>query len=240
MPPIIALWATPRSASTAFERMMIERGDHTVFDEPFSATYYFSHQRTSDRFEETLPDSSAGEVSARIRDEANRRPVFLKDMATHVLPYLEDDDLRPMTHSFLIRDPRRAVPSLVRRWPDAGIEEAGYRAQRRLCRRIADLTGEVPPVIDAEALRSDPHGIVRAWCGAVGIPFVEAALRWEAGMQPQWILWRDWYAEVANSTGFSPPSSGDRPSVDDPHIEAVVGDALVCYEELASRALAPV
>ncbi len=47
---IIALWAAPRSVSTAFERMMMERGDHAVVHEPFSAHYYLSSARTSDRF----------------------------------------------------------------------------------------------------------------------------------------------------------------------------------------------
>ena len=33
---ILVLWAAPRSRSTAFFRMMAERGDHTVLHEPFS------------------------------------------------------------------------------------------------------------------------------------------------------------------------------------------------------------
>ena len=35
--PVIALWAHSRSASTAFLRMMIERGDVAVLHEPFLA-----------------------------------------------------------------------------------------------------------------------------------------------------------------------------------------------------------
>lgn len=46
----LVLWAVPRSASTAFERVFIERGEHEVIHEPFSATYYHSTQRRSDRF----------------------------------------------------------------------------------------------------------------------------------------------------------------------------------------------
>ena len=45
----VALWAVPRSISTAFERVFVERGDFEVFHEPFSA-YYYSTERQSDRF----------------------------------------------------------------------------------------------------------------------------------------------------------------------------------------------
>ena len=51
----IALWATPRTASTAFERMMIERGDVRVVNEPWSHFYYYSADGPSDRFDEVLP-----------------------------------------------------------------------------------------------------------------------------------------------------------------------------------------
>ena len=46
----IALWAVPRSISTAFERVFVERGDFKVFHEPFSASYYYSEERQSDRY----------------------------------------------------------------------------------------------------------------------------------------------------------------------------------------------
>jgi len=37
---IIALWSIPRSLSTAFERLMMQRGDFKVFHEPFSYFFY--------------------------------------------------------------------------------------------------------------------------------------------------------------------------------------------------------
>ncbi|MEZ5269359.1 MAG: hypothetical protein R2789_12650 [Microthrixaceae bacterium] len=81
--PIIVLWTTPRSRSTAFERMMIERGDHTVLDEPFSARYYFSSERRSLRYDVEEPESTGGRVLERILSEAELAPVFVKDMAYH-------------------------------------------------------------------------------------------------------------------------------------------------------------
>jgi hypothetical protein len=40
MHPIIALWTHPRSISTAFERVMMERKDFKILHEPFSYLYY--------------------------------------------------------------------------------------------------------------------------------------------------------------------------------------------------------
>ena len=40
MIPILVLWAVPRSTSTAFERMMKQRGDHEIAHEPFGEVWY--------------------------------------------------------------------------------------------------------------------------------------------------------------------------------------------------------
>nr|WP_293108444.1 hypothetical protein [Okeania sp. SIO2F4] len=37
---IVVLWAHPRSLSTVFERIMMERGDFKIFHEPFAYVYY--------------------------------------------------------------------------------------------------------------------------------------------------------------------------------------------------------
>lgn len=236
---ILALWAVPRSASTAFERMMIERGDHTVFDEPFSATYYFSDERRSDRFDHGLPRSSWTDVLDDLRAAARERPVFFKDMAYHASPYLDTDALEGFVHTFLVRDPRLAIPSLARRWPDFTDEETGYGALRDLFRRVREAAGTTPLVIDADELRRSPEGVVRTWCRVVGIRFVRDALSWEPGMQPQWRLWRDWYETVAQSTGFLPPVDGEPPPVADARVAAAIDDALPLYRELAAFAGSP-
>ena len=72
---ITFLWTVPRSVSTSFERMMSERGDHTVLDEPFSRSYYFGPDRRSPRFTETLPQSSVKETLQAIETASpTRRP----------------------------------------------------------------------------------------------------------------------------------------------------------------------
>ncbi len=211
------LWATPRTVSTAFERMMIERGDHLVLDEPWSRAYYFGPQRRSARYPLTFPESTYAAVEEGVLASAAEGDVFVKDMAYHAAPGIGDDALAEMSHTFLIRDPAAALASLRRHWPDFTDDEAGYTAQLELFRRVQSVTGTAPAVIDSDALRSDPHRILGAWCDRVGLPRRPDALTWTAGMQPQWQLWRDWYANAAASTGFEPPAAATDPSPpDDP------------------------
>lgn len=45
MNQILAFWVHPRSISTGFERIFIERSDFKVLHEPFSALYYVYEKR---------------------------------------------------------------------------------------------------------------------------------------------------------------------------------------------------
>ena len=213
--PVLALWATPRTVSTAFERMMIERGDHLVLDEPWSRAYYFGPDRRSDRYGLTFPESTYAAVEAGVIDAGDGgTPVFVKDMAYHAAPGITDEALVAMTHTFLIRDPLAALSSLHRRWPDFTDDEAGYAGQRELFDRVIAVTGEVPAVVDSDALVADPERVVAAWCERVGIDHLPESLHWAAGMRQEWQLWRDWYENAAASTGFGAPAA--RPGLDDP------------------------
>ena len=187
--------------------MLIERGDVDVFDEPFSARYYFSDERRSRRFDERLPDSDLGSIIERLRAAAEDRPVCFKDMAYHVAGAIDDDVLSGFEHTFLIREPRAALASLGRMWPDYSDEEGGFDRLGELYDLAARLSRRAPVVLDADEMSADPAAYVRSWCDAVGLPYLAAALTWEPGMQPQWELWRDWYEGVAETTGFTPPRS---------------------------------
>ena len=229
---MLTLWATPRTVSTAFERMMIERGDHLVLDEPWSRAYYFGPERASNRYPLTFPESTYAAVETGVLAAgAGGTAVFVKDMAYHAAPGITDDALSAMTHTFLIRDPRAALTSLHRRWPDFTDDEAGYGAQRALFDRVVAVTGTVPAVIDSDALVTDPDGVVAAWCERVGIDHRPESLRWSAGMRSEWQLWRDWYENAAASTGFVAPRGGV------PTVE--LSDRVRALLPTAERAVAP-
>ena len=214
MKQIIALWATPRSTSTAFEWMMRQRGDLTCFHEPFGEWWYEGEDARWPRLQPTSPRKPGltfETVWQRIRDAAHDRPVFIKDFPHYIEAHWSDAFLAPFTHSFLIRDAAKVVTSVQKRWPDVHIKELAFPEQRQLFDRICDRDGVAPPVIDSDDLLEDPVGIVAAYCDAVGIPFIEDALTWEAGADNSAYSWYDggsWHDKLKNSTGLAPQPRG--------------------------------
>lgn len=190
--PILALWAVPRSTSTAFEWMMRVRGDMTCFHEPFGEVWYQGEDPLWPRFG---PDSvrtvglTYGSRWSELLAAAARGPVFVKDFPMYLVPVWTDDFLSHFRHSFLIRDPAKTLTSMHRKWPDFHIAETGFAEQRALFDRLTDQHGRPPPVIDSDDLLADPAGVVAAWCRAVGIPFVAEALRWEPGPRDEVSWW---------------------------------------------------
>jgi len=207
---------------------MIERGDHLVLDEPWSRAYYFGPERRSDRYPLTFPESTYDAVEAGVIAAGDSDRVFVKDMAYHAAPGITDDALRAMTHTFLVRDPRAALSSLHRRWPDFTDDEAGYQAQRVLFDRVCEVTGSTPAVIDSDALRAAPERVVARWCEEVGIDHRPDSLRWESGMRPEWQLWRSWYDNAAASTGFAAPMAGP---LDDEDLPSRIAELLATAEQ---------
>jgi hypothetical protein len=219
---------------------MIERGDHRVFNEPFSRHYYYGPEKVSHRYRhDVLPDSRPGEIVAALERAAGAAPVFVKDMAYHVDGLAAHDLVPRFVNTFIIRDPGLALPSLARMWPDFTDAECGYEA---LCRLVAaaDAAGQDPPIVDSDDLCRDPEGIVRAYCARAGIAFDARALTWGAGMRPEWDLWEDWYEATAATTGFRPPDAAPLPSLDTPHLARAYDRCLPMYRELHARRLEPV
>ncbi len=234
---ISILWAVPRSMSTAFERMMMERGDHVVIDEPFSRRYYFGPDKRSNRFAEILPGSSAQEVLTSLEAAAEAAPVFVKDMAYHVVDLLDTDLLRRFRNSFLIRDPAATLRSLAGHWPDFTDEEAGWDALGAAADAVERI-GQPLVVVDAEALCRDPAGVVAAWCSAMDLPFVPEALTWQPGLRPEWELWADWHGATAQAAGFRAPGRPPAPpSESEPRLREAYERALPVYGRLRACAL---
>jgi hypothetical protein len=209
--PIIALWAHPRSLSTAFERMMIERGDTIVLHEPFSRHYHVVQQHTvgPHAHAEVRFPSDYPEITRTIRDMARVKPLFFKEIAYHGYEHLVLDKafLGRLYHTFIIRDPARTIASHFAVNPALALGEIGYWHQYMLFQRIASLTGTAPTVVDADDLITDPVGIVRAYCHAAGIPFMAEALHWQPGERREWSVWRDWHVHAAASHTFTASDS---------------------------------
>ena len=242
----LTLWATPRSTSTAFEWMMRQRGDFACFHEPWNEAYYYGEDRISGRDAEVAPKPghSYAAVWAELqRAEVDHGSVFVKDFAYSVDHDLTEDRLTAITHTFLIREPRRVIQGLAKHWPDCTYEEVGFESLHRLFELIADRDGAAPPVLASADLLDDPAGSTAAYCAAVGIPFLPEALEWEQGERAE-VSWYGegtgpWHDNLRASTGIQKPKTEYPPIEDDPRLVEFHERCQPLYEAMLAHALKP-
>jgi len=209
-PKPIALWCVPRSLSTAFERVFVERDDFEVLHEPFSASYYYSEERLSDRYreEEPRPENNYENVLAEVLRPRERR-VFLKDMAYQAKPLIGQEFASRFVNTFIIRDPKYVIASLHKMWPTFTFEETGYEQLYELYRYATRAGQEEPTVVDAMTFSENPVGVLQTYCGRLGIPFEEGSLSWTPGEVSKWKSWEGWHDAAQQSTGIQPARRTD-------------------------------
>jgi len=246
---ILALWCHPRSLSTAFEQMMTERGDVAIVHEPFLYLYYVVQNRDlliAQQLERIEPWMRAGfdEIVDRIEQVAAVGPVFFKDMAVHVhnpKGYNADEHfLGRFSNAFLIRDPEPTILSHLRQNPEMTFEEVGYDAQFALFEKVRDMTGADPAVIDAADLENNAEGTIRAYCSAMGIPFLAAALQWDATAPAHLTQDDPWHADLFGTRGFeSAVESFDPELRGHAKFEEYLERSMPFYEAMATHRIAP-
>jgi hypothetical protein len=206
MSRIIALWSAPRCRSTAFLRMMQERGDFLVIHEPFSHVTDFGEASVGTR----QAHSEAEVIGELTRLSQQGQPVFFKDTTDFRYPGLLADSafLRQLTHVFIIREPAAAIASHYQVNPDLRRDEIGFAWLHEIFESARAATGAIPLVIDADELVADPAAIIRACCTRIGIPFLPGPLRWAPRMDEQWRRTARWHSSVSASSGFEPARAG--------------------------------
>ena len=232
----VALWAVPCSISTAFERVFVERGDFKVFHEPFSASYYYSTERRSNRYANKEPKDEYNHESilAEILEPREKR-VFFKDMAYHTASFMSREFVSKFINTFIIRDPTPVISSLNRFWPDFTLEETGYEQLHRLF-DLAVENGEDPAIVDASDLLGNPEGTVAAYCTKLDIPLMPEALSWESHKVPEWEMWAEWHDEAEQSTGIKRHPLEDDTELPE-GLEEVYERCLPYYKELYANRL---
>lgn len=238
-PALVALWSAPRCRSTAFLRMMVERGDFAVVHEPFSHVTDFGEAQVGDQVVRA-PEEAMRALLALSRES----PVFLKDTTDFRYPAVLTSPgfLRAARHTFLIRDLRDVIASHHRVNPAMARDEIGFGWLHEVFVRVREVVGETPLVLDADDLVRQPDKSIHAYCQGVGIPYLEDALTWEAGMLPRWEQTPSWYAEVSSSTGFhaaevKPDLARRRAVEEDPTLRGHYLHHLPFYEELRAHRL---
>lgn len=212
----IAMWSGPRNVSTALMRSFGSRADTVVCDEPLYAYYL---ERTG------LPHPMADEIIAR--HESDWRAVsrwlvgplppgksvfYQKHMAHHLLPDIEREWLRELTHAFLVREPGAMLLSLDAVIPNPTLMDTGLPQQVELFDQVSRLTGSVPPIVDSEDLLADPRGVLTKLCERLDLEFEPGMLSWEPGVRATDGCWAEaWYGNALASTGFGPHRARTRP-----------------------------
>jgi Sulfotransferase domain len=235
--PVLALWSAPRSRSTAFARMMAERGDRTVIHEPFSRVVDFGEAKVGDHTAHTEQ-----EVLDALRATAADTAVFFKDTTDFHYPALlaDTDFLASATHTFIIRHPAEAIASHHALNPGLGRDEIGFARLHEIFAAVAQATGATPVVIDSDDLIERPQETVRAYCDAVGIEFLPEALNWEPGMREDWRLTGRWHESTSRTSGFTREAQAEHREIgDDPLLREYLDFHLPYYTILREAAVRP-
>ena len=234
----IALWAVPRSRSTAFLRVMLERGDLEVVHEPFSYLVQDGHFEVAGRRVSTMPSL----LEALLELDNGGRRVFFKDTSDYRYDALLADSrlYTGVVNTFMIRDPAAAVASHYAMHPGVTLDEIGFEYLHTMFEAVRQATGEVPLVIDGDDVVADPPGMVRAYCERVGLAFVGEAMQWRPGAKPAWQRTERWHQEVANSTGLVAKTSSHREHAgNNPHLRELVAHHQPFYEAMRAHRLLP-
>jgi hypothetical protein len=236
-PKPIALWAVPRSLSTAFERVFVERDDFEVLHEPFSASYYYSEDRLSDRYSEVEPEARYNyeNVLQDVLKPRDDKRVFVKDMAYQAKPLLSAEFVSNFTNTFIIRDPKYVIASLHKMWPEFTLEETGFEQIYDLFRYATEVNGEDVVVVDAMSFSENPAGVLSVYCEHLGVPFNPDSLSWESREVQEWEMWDGWHDKAQQSTGIKKAERKDPTLSRD--LQQVYDYCLPYYYHLTARVI---
>ncbi len=237
----IAMWSGPRNISTALMRSFESRPDCAVTDEPFYA-HYLSRLPEERREEHPAWEAVLAAQPTDWREVARRltgrppggSPVwYQKHMAHHVTGEMETDWVRNLVNCFLIRNPEDMITSFIRVIRSPRAVDLGLPQQVSLFRRMRELAGDAPPVVDSDDILRDPEGVLRALCDRIGIAFEPAMLSWAPGARETDGVWgQHWYANVYESTGFGAARMKDERAP--ARLRGVLAECNELYDELSA------
>jgi len=236
------MWSGPRNISTAMMRAWGSRADTQVVDEPFYAHYllHTPHRDDHPGADEIIasyitdPHSLTTWLS---HNDASDKPIFYqKHMTHHMLDSIPLDWLTRVSSAFLIRDPRAVIASFSKVIPNPDIDQIGLPGQIRIFNHVHELTGVIPPVIDAADVLREPRATLTRLCQALGVPFDPAMLTWERGSRLTDGIWaKHWYAAVEASTGFAPYQPKHDPIPE--HLHALADECDALYKTMYAHRL---
>lgn len=226
---IIFLVAPPRSLSTAFLRMMGERSDLTVMNEPSCCVFNHAHYPHSQQFYTEDVLTSYGDVRKKILLAAKDHPLFIKEMSFSFEEFIKSEpDLMKdpnIYFIFLLRDPHPCIISYYKKISPQAVEFiisdfgdlTGYRSLYAGFQMIKDNAIHAPYIIHAEQLYDNAAKTVSDFCEYVNMPYNGDHLSWSnlgekfTGFEE----WQEnkkrefthhWHQEAILSQGFHQPT----------------------------------
>jgi hypothetical protein len=234
---VIHLIAGPRNISTALMYSFAQRPDTKVLDEPF---YGFYLQHTGllhpgrDAVINTMEPDPVRVFGLIAQAGQEKEQVFVKNMGHHLQGF-NFDRIKSYRNVFLIREPGQMLISYAKVRESPTLADIGLQQQQEIFSWL-EAEENQPLVVDGDAIRQNPAGILSRLCQALNIPFTEAMLSWPAGARPEDGIWaKYWYRNVHQSTGFVPPTETvtEVPA----HLQEVYESALPYYNLLKQHAL---
>ena len=202
------MWSGPRNISTAMMRSWGSRSDTFVIDEPYYAYYLSQNDLDHPGREEVLKEGELDvkKISNGLVNETNGNCsiYYQKHITHHLLDSIDRDWMKSVVNCFLIRDPKDMIISYSRVHPDLTMHLLGLEEQNEIFEHVKDITGEIPPIIDAKDVLMNPRDILGKLCNKIGVIFSEEMLTWARGSRSTDGNWgKYWYKNVVNSTGFN-------------------------------------
>lgn len=229
---IMFLIAPPRSLSTAFLRMMGERNDVTVMNEPNCCVYNRNHYPHSRHMYSEDALTTYQEAKNKIFALAHDKHVFVKEMSFSFEEFITakpDLMTNPNVYfTFLLRDPHPCIISYYKKIPGHTIDFiipnfkqlTGFPSLYNSFRLIQDGAVNKPFIINAEDLYTHTKETVQAFCQYVQLPYHDKHLGWSnlgetfTGFETwqenkQQELTHHWHHEAISSKGFHQPTRYD-------------------------------
>ena len=217
---IVFLWATPRSVSTAFERVMKNSNELDIVHEPFTETYYYSEDRRSSRYGAWDKDPSlanAEVVNANLLAKSSDKRIFVKELAFQGEPYVSDFIYNTAQHLFITRNPYNVYRSLAKLKPDFNEEEFGFTALERVYSRVRGLASK-DMIVDGDRFVEEPNQTTELVCQEVGVCYHSSMLSWDDGRIRNWApdeaeSQAKWHRTLENSTTIQATGKNQEPVV---------------------------
>lgn len=227
---LIFLVSAPRSLSTAFLRMMVERKDFKIFNEPSTATYNVKHYPESKAYYSTKRVDCYEDVMQQILNSLQTDNVFVKEMSFAFEEFIQCYpsllQQKNVYFIFLIRNPHHCIISYYKKMSPQFLEYTlpnlfNLTASKQLYqvyKLVSEQATNKPFVIQAENLVADPNACVMDYCRYVDIPFMPESLQWKSlkpnvgqtqlgqeNINTQGMY--DWFKEAMQSQHFHQPSN---------------------------------